>query len=421
MVRSPLLRFVLLLSIVAIVLFPLYALFVVYPSFDRLLTEHTTLEAERIATLLSSILVEEQLGAKPGRVPQGFIRRIQDLMQDTRILKIKVFSSAGRVLYSTVPEEIGRINAEEYFHTVVRTAKGRVQEIAKDAPTLEKQILSADVVETYVPLVKDGKTVGVFEVYYDISAAKEQQRQLIRRSTGSVLVLAFLLLIAVVISVLKARRIAEERQRIENALVASEHRYRALFEHAGDAIFILGMGPEDAGRIIDANRAAALTHGYTVDELTQMHITDLDTAESARKAPDLIQRISRGEWIKTELTHRRKDGSEFSVEVSAGLLEVGNERFILAFDRDISVRRQIEEGREKLISELQEALESIKTLRGMLPICASCKKIRDDKGYWNQLESFISSHTQAEFSHGLCPDCMTKLYPEIPPPPPDHT
>jgi hypothetical protein len=59
---------------------------------------------------------------------------------------------------------------------------------------------------------------------------------------------------------------------------------------------------------------------------------------------------------------------------------------------------------------LQDALSQIKTLKGLIPICASCKKIRDDKGYWNQLETFIQEHTEAEFSHGICPDCMKKLY-----------
>jgi len=66
-----------------------------------------------------------------------------------------------------------------------------------------------------------------------------------------------------------------------------------------------------------------------------------------------------------------------------------------------------------LIKELQEALAKVKTLSGLLSICASCKKIRDDKGYWNQIETYIRDHSQAEFSHGLCPDCLEKLYPDI--------
>jgi hypothetical protein len=66
-----------------------------------------------------------------------------------------------------------------------------------------------------------------------------------------------------------------------------------------------------------------------------------------------------------------------------------------------------------LIVELQDAVGKIKTLNGLLPICAHCKKIRDDKGYWKQIESYIIEHSEAEFSHGICPECAKELYPEI--------
>ena len=68
---------------------------------------------------------------------------------------------------------------------------------------------------------------------------------------------------------------------------------------------------------------------------------------------------------------------------------------------------------EKRSGELQQAMSKVKILSGFLPICASCKKIRDDKGYWNQIESYVRDHSEAEFSHGICPDCAEKLYPEL--------
>lgn len=66
-----------------------------------------------------------------------------------------------------------------------------------------------------------------------------------------------------------------------------------------------------------------------------------------------------------------------------------------------------------LIVKLQDALAKIKTLRGLLPICASCKKVRDDKGYWSQIEVYVRDHSDAEFSHGLCPDCAQKYYDQL--------
>ena len=69
--------------------------------------------------------------------------------------------------------------------------------------------------------------------------------------------------------------------------------------------------------------------------------------------------------------------------------------------------------REKTILNLEKAIKEVKTLQGILPICASCKKIRDDKGYWSQVDTYIHEHSGTEFSHGICPDCAKKLYPEF--------
>jgi CheY-like chemotaxis protein len=75
-------------------------------------------------------------------------------------------------------------------------------------------------------------------------------------------------------------------------------------------------------------------------------------------------------------------------------------------------RAKLESEREALIKELQEALAKIKTLSGLIPICAWCKKIRDDKGYWQAVEQYISEHSQAEFTHSICSDCQKKYFPE---------
>ncbi|MBN2310732.1 MAG: GAF domain-containing protein [Candidatus Hydrogenedentes bacterium] len=79
----------------------------------------------------------------------------------------------------------------------------------------------------------------------------------------------------------------------------------------------------------------------------------------------------------------------------------------------LCTQKRIKAEREKLIEELQDALAKIKTLRGLLPICSNCKKIRDDKGYWQAIEVYIHDHSDADFSHSLCPECARKLYPEL--------
>ena len=75
------------------------------------------------------------------------------------------------------------------------------------------------------------------------------------------------------------------------------------------------------------------------------------------------------------------------------------------------IQKESEAEKDRLIGELKEAMQKIKTLSGLIPICASCKKIRDDRGYWKQVEAYIQEHTEAEFSQGICPDCAKRLYP----------
>jgi hypothetical protein len=81
--------------------------------------------------------------------------------------------------------------------------------------------------------------------------------------------------------------------------------------------------------------------------------------------------------------------------------------------KEEQIRSRMEQEREKIIVELQQSLDNIKQLQGILPICSGCKKIRDDQGYWHQVEVYISHHTEADFSHGLCEECAHKLYPEL--------
>jgi PAS domain S-box-containing protein len=86
---------------------------------------------------------------------------------------------------------------------------------------------------------------------------------------------------------------------------------------------------------------------------------------------------------------------------------------IIGFAIDITERKQAEEALEEEHGRLQKALDEVRTLRGIVPICSNCKKIRDDKGFWNQVEKYVSDHTEAKFSHGICPDCVKELYPEL--------
>ena len=135
----------------------------------------------------------------------------------------------------------------------------------------------------------------------------------------------------------------QSREKIEQ----SEMRYRTLFELAGDAIFILSTEEDSLLRIVDANRAAADMHGYTPEELRSMKITDFGQPETPDQVAALVDRMMKGEWVKTETVHRRKDGTTFPAEVSAGSIVFGERTFILKIYRDITERKKAEKDRRK--------------------------------------------------------------------------
>jgi PAS domain S-box-containing protein len=200
-----------------------------------------------------------------------------------------------------------------------------------------------------------------------------------------------------------------ERRQVEEALRESEDRYRSFFEQSIDAILL--TAPD--GRVFAANPAACRIFDQTEAEICQVGRNGLIDTTDARLPAALEQRARTGTF-KGELTFLRKDGTLFPGELSTALFQARDGLVKTSMIiRDITDRKRAEQEREQLIDALQEALANIKTLRGMLPICAACKKIRDDSGYWSQIEAYVQAHSDAVFSHGICPDCAKQLYGDI--------
>ena len=176
-----------------------------------------------------------------------------------------------------------------------------------------------------------------------------------------------------------------------------------LVESMADGLLVLDAWD----RVVDVNPAARALVGTAV-EVIGRRVDEIPgplgaaTSRLRARAVDHIELSLPGDpprYVDIRLSPLRdRDGS-----ASGGVMVI----------HDLSQRREMELEREKLIAELQAALVDIKTLRGLLPICASCKKIRDDKGSWAGLERYIMAHSDAQFSHEICPDCMRKLYPDL--------
>ena len=201
-----------------------------------------------------------------------------------------------------------------------------------------------------------------------------------------------------------------ERRRTENALKESEEKYRTFINNANDTIIISDVDMT----IIDTNKKAEQLTGYARKELVGLKFFELFTQVDLDRINKVLKDgILAKSGSINDVSINKKDNSHIPVDINGNLIEYADKKAILTILRDITDRKREEQEREKLISDLKIALEKVKKLSGMLPICASCKKIRDDKGYWNQIEAYMQEHSDIEFSHSLCPDCLSELYPDL--------
>ena len=206
-------------------------------------------------------------------------------------------------------------------------------------------------------------------------------------------------------------RVAEiaRRRDTERSLKASESKYRLLFEQSRDAIII----STSDGDYLDINPAYEQLLGYSRAELMRMNALETWLDKEERRA--WVQQMERDGYVSDfQCGLRRKDGRGIiALKTSSQRLDPDGRRIYQTICRDISERKRSEAEKEGLIVDLQKALVEVRKLSGMLPICASCKRIRNDEGYWQQIESYIAAHSEAVFSHGVCPDCAKELYPEL--------
>ncbi len=200
----------------------------------------------------------------------------------------------------------------------------------------------------------------------------------------------------------------------EKALRESEEKYREIASNIPGAVYQVVYRKDGSSyftylsdSIEDIFEITPKEAIENIDRLyNRVHEDDHDTLEQA--ISEAVQTVG---MFSQESRFRTKNGEIkwCSATATPHLLENGDVLFNGVFF-DITERKNAEEDKERLITKLNRALENIKTLKGLLPICAKCKKIRDDKGYWTQIEGYIERHSEALFSHGLCPECLDNIY-----------
>ncbi len=206
----------------------------------------------------------------------------------------------------------------------------------------------------------------------------------------------------------------EKNRDIEKAFKSINERYDMATKAAKVGIWDWDI--EGGGFYLDKNVKALL--GYSDEEIPN----DLDEwftyvfEEDRPAVQEAIEKHLSGETPQYVIEHRmrHKDGSLRWILCRGTAVRNGNGKAIriVGTDMDITEKKVIEMIKEDLLEKLQNAHEKIKILSGLLPICGYCKKIRDSNGEWHQLESYIHSHSEAEFSHSICPECMEKHPPD---------
>ncbi|MDQ5987061.1 MAG: hypothetical protein CSYNP_02797 [Syntrophus sp. SKADARSKE-3] len=197
------------------------------------------------------------------------------------------------------------------------------------------------------------------------------------------------------------------RKKTEEELRKSEARFKAQYQGNPMPTFTWRM-KDGAFFLGDYNEATKILTNGEVEKYINRKADEM-----YGERPDVLEYLHRCYMEKGILQKEFKSEHFMPGRIIATTFAFVPPDLVMVHAGDITERKQAEEDRKKLIEELREALSQVKTLSGLLPICASCKKIRDDKGYWNQIEYYIKEHSDAEFSHSICPECAEKLYPEF--------
>lgn len=194
-----------------------------------------------------------------------------------------------------------------------------------------------------------------------------------------------------------------EKIAYEKIIKSSEEKYKSIFNFANDAIFFWKIVDEEKLELtfVDSNKKANSLTGYTKQELKDKSPYDIWSKKSKDNFPEIFGELIKKGKLIAEVEFQHKNGTIISTDISSGIVEINGMKTVISIVRDLT---------EEKIN-----IDKIQKLENIIPICALCKNVRDDKGFWESVEEYIMkySNNKIDFSHGICPDCKERLYPDL--------
>lgn len=200
-----------------------------------------------------------------------------------------------------------------------------------------------------------------------------------------------------------------KRKQIEEQIRREKYFSESLINSLPGIMYLF----DEMGDLKRWNRNFEIVTGFSTKEILNMNPLDFISPEDKNSVKDSIDTVFKEGKTTIDAKLLTKKGKTIPYYFTGVRLVIDHINYLIGIGMDIEKQKQAEKDKEELIEKLNEALSQVKKLSGFLPICASCKKIRDDKGYWNQIETYIKEHSEAQFSHGLCPECAERLYPDM--------
>jgi len=233
--KNRFLRNILILAIIIVIALISYNMFLTIPSFTKLLINTTENDAVRITRhLASSLLISEKTEIGKDSLNIQLLKEVGKIKEDFELMNLKVFSASGEIDFSGDQNEVGEINQRRYFLDIVAKGKVYAEVVPKDKESLEGQKVTSDVLETYVPLMNDGRFLGAFEIYYNITDRKKQLDKLISQSSIITFIFASGLLIAIILILYQENASMKKRRQLEEERLQRE-RLEGVIEMAGAA------------------------------------------------------------------------------------------------------------------------------------------------------------------------------------------